>query len=306
LSFININWYISLAFCLIFFISGRQLADVQGGSPRTRGTVGLILLFLAVPSLLFPFAYIPGAFAASAWYNTFRSINRIELFSSLIAPAVGYATYRNPDSAYGAYRTSAQAPFARAIKPLAFPFCVLLISVNFIGPVVRPLDKASEFNDLWVDNGVYIQSIGPSGGPAALISAMHGINSYVDDEYNAVKGTYTDRAGTEFWYLARYALNRGYRTKFIKPQSVEDAPVPSVVRVSRLPADDDGPDYTDGADSVTRRSRPNTYIALLKRSGNGTITVGDPLEGRLALDPGEFKSLYGDPDLALALSAPRY
>ena len=181
---------------------------------------------------------------------------------------------------------------------------------------MRPLDKASEFNDLWVDNGVYIQSIGPSGGPAALISVMHGLNSFVDSEYEAVKGTYTDRAGTEFWYLARYALNRGYRTKFVKPLSAEDAPVPSIVRVSRFPADDGTEDGIGGADdgggperagnAGSGRSRPNTYIALLKRADDGVINVGDPLEGRLTLNPDEFRSMYGNPDLALAISVPRY
>jgi hypothetical protein len=246
-----------------------------------------------VPSLLFPLAYLPEIISASPWYNTFRSINRIELLSSLIAPAAGYFTYRKPTNPYGAYHPQNMSPATGILKPLAFPFCLILISVNFIGPLVRPINKEIVFTEAWTDDGVYLQTMPSTAGPSALISAMYFLNYYADDEYDVVKNTYTDRAGTEFWYLSRYAVNKGYRTKFIKPANVESAPVPSIVTVSRIREEDGG----DG--------RSGSYIAILKRSDNGALTIGDPDAGKLELKPDEYKYAYGDPVLALAISAPR-
>jgi len=293
LSFINLNWYIALAFCLFFFIGGRQLAEIPVGTPRARGLAGLLLFLFAAPALLFPLAYLPLRITASPWYNTFRSIDRIELFSSLIAPAAGYATYMKPDLPYKGYPASVRSPVLRIIKPLAFPFCILLISVNFIGPLLRPLDKNMTFNDFWAEGGVFIQSATPVGGPAALISAMHSLNNFADNELDTVKGTYTDRSGTEFWYLARYAVNRGYRTRFFKLSGIGEAPVPSIFQAPGLTSEGATHTGTGG------------YIALLERSRSGMLTVGDPSQGMLELSAEDFEALYGVPDLLLALSVPK-
>jgi len=293
LSFININWYIALAFCLVFFIGGRQLAEVPGGTPRARRAVGLVLLAFALPSLLFPIAYLSEAVATSAWYNTFRAINRIELLCALVAPVAGYATYQKPPSPYRSYGEPFSTTAARAIKPLAFPFCVVLISVNFAGPLLKPLEKNAEFMDIWADRGVFVQSVPYTSGPASLINAMYSLNYFADSEYQAVKGTYTDRSGTEFWYLARYAVNHGYRTKFVGSPGVENAPIPSIMPVSRL-----SPEYDELRGT-------QTYIALLGRTGQGTLYIADPVIGRLELGSTEFLNYYSDPDLVLALSTPK-
>ena len=216
------------------------------------------------------------------WYNTFRSINRIELFSTLITPAAGFLTYRKPDSPYREYGGAANI-ILRALKPLAFPFCIVLISLNFARPLLKPLDKEIVFNDIWADNIVLMQSSAQTGGPAALISAMHSLNNYADSEYNAAKGTYTNRDGTEFWYLARYAVNSGYRVRFVRSSGIGNAPAPSIIP---LPGD-------------------GGYIALLKHSENGMLMIGDPLAGKMDLSTDEFVALYGDPDLLLALSVPK-
>ena len=293
MSFININWYIALAFCLFFFIGGRQLAEIPGGTPRARRAVGLILLLFAAPAALFPFAYIPAGISGAPWYNTFRSINRIELFSALIAPAAGYVTYLRPDSPYKGYNVSAREPIIRVIKPLAFPLCVLLISINFIGPLIKPLDKEAVYKDMWADNEVLMQSTAQSSGPAALVSAMHSLNNYTDSEMDVVKGTYTDREGAEFWYLARYAVNRGYRARFIKPADISDVPAPSIITVTKI------------AQGSKNETGPRSYIALLKRSKNGILTIGDPKAGLIELTAEDYPARYGDPDLALALSVPK-
>ncbi|MCL2058890.1 MAG: hypothetical protein FWH01_07490 [Oscillospiraceae bacterium] len=281
MSFINVNWYIALAFCLFFFIGGRQLAEAPGGNPRGRRTAGLVLFAFAAPALLFPLAHLPGSLSASPWYNTFRSINRIELFSALIAPAAGFSTYRKPDLPYREQRR-AVSPVMRVLKPLAFPFCILFVSINFTRPLVQPLDKDIVFGDVWAENAVLMRSADQTGGPAALVSAMYSLNSYAGSEYDVTKGTYTDRSGTEFWYLARYASNRGYRARFIGLSDIEDAPVPSIVPLQ-------------GA---------GDYITLLGRSETGTLMIGDPVAGMLELNAGDYLSIYGEPELVLALSVP--
>ena len=321
MSFINVNWYISLAFCLVFFIGGRQLAEAVDGSPRlsgisyvggaqriidtprsgvisrssvntrARGMLSLVLILLALPSLLFPLAYLPLEIVSYPWYNTFRSINRIELISALIAPAAGFSTYKKPDNAYTVYRSSNTSPVLRVVKPLAFPFCVLLISVNFISPLIKPLDRETTFYDIWADGGIYLQSTGATGGPAALMSAMYSLNNFVDSELEAASGTYTDRGGTEFWYLSRYAINRGYRTKFLRLTDIVDSPVPSIIPVSW------GAEHSGGP-------RPDTYITLLNRSEE-TVTIGDPVDGMLELSTLEYSLRYGDPELVLAITTPR-
>lgn len=291
MAFINLNWYIALAFCLIFFIGGRQLAEVPGAGPKERKAVGLILLAFAVPALLFPLAYLPGPIAASPWYNTFRSVNRIEIFSALIAPAAGYATYRKSETEYSRYRAKAPLP-VRILKPLALPLCMALISVNFAGPLLRPLSKDAVFGNNWADGGVFINTVEAASGPAALISAMYSINRFADGERSAVKGTYTDGAGTEFWYLARYAVNHGYRAKFARPAGIGETPVPSVLPAAINP-------------SASAAAGTAFYIALLASSGDGALVVGDPAEGKLEMDERQFIERYGEPGLVLALSPPK-
>ena len=215
------------------------------------------------------------------WYNAFRSFDRVELFSSLIAPAAGFITYRKPESRLRELKSSKNL-ILRAIKPLALPFCILFISLSFVKPLIKPLDKEIIFNDIWADNSVLLQSAAQTSGPAALISAMYSLNNFADSEYNAAKGTYTDRDGTEIWYLARYAVNSGYRVKFFRLPGIDSAPVPSIIP---LP----------GAGG---------YIALLKRSDTGNMVIGDPLAGRMELNLEEYNKIYGNPNLVLSLSVP--
>jgi hypothetical protein len=300
---VNINWYIALAFCLVFFIGGRQLAEVPGIAPRARRATGFLLLLFALPALLFPAAYLLDPVAGAPWYNAFRAVNRVELLSALIAPVAGYATYRRPSAfghaagygqgaaSAGQYRFDAggAAPVARVLKPVAFPCCVLLSSVSFARPMLRPLDKNADFDSRWAD-GILMQSIASDSGPAALMSVMHRLNGFEDDERAAVEGTYTDRAGTEFWYLARYAADKGYRYRFFRAADAAGAPVPSVARVSLGALDPLGAEF---------------YIALLARAKDGTLTVGDPARGLLELSPEAFAARYRFPGLALAVSTPK-
>ena len=163
-----------------------------------------------------------------------------------------------------------------------------------------------------MDDGIYLMTIQPTSGPSALLSAMYNINYYADSELDAAKGMYTDRSGTEFWYLSRYAVNRGYRTKFVRPAGIGDAPCPAIVPVFKVWEDSqdddraaDQPDDQNDIQPEKRADRPVSYVALLKKSGDGRLTVGDPAAGRLELSEYEFVSRYGDPELVLAVSAPR-
>jgi len=291
------------------------MAEIQSGTPRVRTRAGIALFLFAVPSLFFPIAYIPWALADMRWYNEFRSINRIELFSALIAPAAGYATFMKAGLPYRGYGGGA-SPVMRIIKPLAFPFCVLLISVNFIGPLIMPLDREITYDDYWADGGVYIQSVRSTSGPAALLSAMYSINNFADSELAAATGTYTSRAGAEFWYLARYAVNRGYKAAFVDVQFMDDIPVPALIPVTRIRPDgggtggaandggEDGAAINGDTGGAARRSAAGgEYVALLGHTDGGLLVIGDPETGRHEIPADDFTSRYGTPALALALYA---
>ena len=293
MSFINANWYIALAFCLFFFIGGRQLAETPGGTAQARRAIGLCFFVIALPSLLFPLAYLSDRVAASAWYNTFRTVNRIELLSALVAPAAGYATYLKPPSPYRTLREPLPSAVMRVIKPLAFPLCVLFISMNFVKPLLKPLDKNAAFDNIWSDRSVLMQPLADASGPAALVSAMYSLNYYAENAYDVAKNTYADGAGTEFWYLARYAVNRGYKIQFIESGDPANSPVPSIMPVFRVSSEYGG------------RPGEATYISLLGRSEGGNLIIGDPAAGRLEIDAQDFSSYYSEPNIILALSTRR-
>ncbi|MDR1439296.1 MAG: hypothetical protein LBJ10_04590 [Clostridiales bacterium] len=246
MSFVNSNWYIAAAFCFVFFIGGRQLGEAPGATRRAKRLARLLLLAFALPSLLFPAAALFDFLRLAPWYNTFRAVNRIELLTAMAAPFAGYATYMGAgghgDGGYavgGGGRGRAavrRAPTLKgAMKPLAFPLSLLLVSINFAEPLIMPLSRDTVFSDRWA-GGILMQPAPSGSGPAALATAMNSANGYEGGERDIFKHTYTDRAGTEFWHLARYAAEKGYRCSFQLAYSAKDIPTPSVAYISAAAA----------------------------------------------------------------------
>ncbi|MCL2163665.1 MAG: cysteine peptidase family C39 domain-containing protein [Oscillospiraceae bacterium] len=264
--FVNPNLYISLAFCLILFISGRQLAELpcDGG---TRKKVIALLAIIALPSLLFPLGYM-NVFRESPVYCSFRTINRIEIMTSLLSPLFGYITYRRKEGLFIDFGRLSRVK--RGLRPFAFPFCVLFILSCYMSPIILPLNRESGFSSNW-ENGVLMQSAQSTCGPAALATAMYRSDGRKDSEEDISRETYASGVGTDSWYLARYATERGFSVTHSVVPDITGAVVPAIACV--------------------RVIGTAHYVAILSIR-RGIVEVGDPLRGKLSLTPEEFNILY--------------
>ena len=283
---INPNLYLSLIFCLILFISGRQLAELPCGG-NTRRTIVLLLFFIAIPALLFPLGYFD-FFGESPRYCSYRAINRIEILTSLIAPLLGYITFGKQRSRIS--ERGFLSALAKKLRPFAFPFCLLFVLSCYIKPVIRPLSKELVFQDRWEDD-VMMQSASSTCGPSALATAMYATDGRKVLEEDIVKAVYTSGGGTDNWYLARYARESGYKAAYSSFKEITDVKTTSVVGVALKVA---GVKVSDAA-------RIGHYIAILNVE-DSVIDVGDPLKGRLTLTPDEFNYLYEFTGFAMSVS----
>jgi hypothetical protein len=274
--FVNPNLYISLIFCLILFISGRQLAELPcDGSARKKFIA--LLAVIALPAVLFPLGYLD-VFRESLVYSSFRSINRIEIMTSLPSSLLGYITYPRKQGLF--VNNSRFVRIRRRLRPFAFPFCVLFIVSCFINPIILPLIRESGFSDKW-ESGVLMQSAQSTCGPSALATAMYSIDGYRYSEEDISKETFASGAGTESWYLTRYARECGYGVKYSSVQDITEVAVPAVVDVRII----------SGAH----------FVAILSVE-NGVLEVGDPLRGKLYLTPDEFNYLYEFSGLVMSIT----
>ena len=266
MSYINSNWFIALAFCFIFFVAGRQLADVPVRGNSKKVFIAILLAF-GLPSVLFPLSFFPTPLTDMPWYCNLLSVNRIEIASSLIAPFAGYITANTSDGKY--YQSNKLTPM-RIMKPIAFPLSLLWVSLFFLKPLVLPLPKDTTFQNNWVSNTL-MQSVLSGSGPASLASVMHQLNGFEAVEQELIRGTYTHANGTENWYLSRYAVANGFRCRFRNVPDIGDAPVPSLLRI--------------------KISNTSQYIALMEKEGE-LLTIGDPLRGKTRLSIEEFSARY--------------
>ena len=277
--FVNPNLYLALLFCLVLFISGRQLAILRCDS-RTKWMLTIILSAVAFPALLFPLGYFD-LFGESPFYCSFRTINRIEILTSLLSPLLGYISYDMPQRRRRRVRESGLPALAMRLRPFAFPFCILYITLCFIKPIIRPLSRNIDFSERWED-GVMMQSSASTCGPASLATAMFSIDGYMDSEADIAKRAFTCSSGTENWYLARHTIERGYRVRFSKCRDIEDVAVPSIIGV--------------------RIGDIGHFITVLG-VGDNSVVIGDPLRGRLSLTPEEFYTVYDFPGFTMAVSS---
>ena len=303
LEYIDGNWYIALAFNLVFFVGGRILSEASAPRAERRRAAALLGAF-AAPSALLLIASLPWSLGIERmpWYNTFRSINRIELAAALIAPFAGFITQPR-----GAYTRRGQVdpdaePFddpppwpMRILKPLAFPLTLAYVSACFAGPLARPLERSVRYSDVggarWSD-GIMLASGESTSGAAALATALRSLGANVDGERDICVATHASATGAEIWQLARYAAAHGCQWRYVRADggagSVSGIPTPAVAQVA---------DPGSGRQGGARR-----YIALLEASGD-IIVVGDPSLGRLSLTNEAFAARYSVISPALALRA---
>jgi hypothetical protein len=256
---------------VILFIIGRRVSRVVNRKP-VRTLLGLVFILLCVPNFLLAVYYLH-ILNEPLWYVKFRAIDNIELLSSFIGLFFGFITFKDES-----FRKIKLKTFNKYI----FAICMLLITIPFIKPVIRPVSRNSEFSNRWKD-GVCLQSTGSTCGPSALATIFnyYGISK---SEEEIARASFSSSSGTENWYLIRYAEKNGLETEVLYKNRLEDVPVPSIIGT-----------YINGG--------IGHFITVLGKEGDRFV-VGDSLKGRLMLTEKEFNEHYTFSNFVLYIKKP--
>jgi len=208
------------------------------------------------------------------WYIKFRVVNNIELLSSFVGLLSGFITFK--DQRFGKIKL-------RFFNTCIFVICMILITIPFIKPIVRPIGWNFEFSHRWKD-GVCLQSTSSTCGPAALstIFNYYGISK---SEEEIARESFSCSSGTENWYLIRYAEKNGLKAEVLNKNSLEEVPIPSIIG------------------TYINNGRIGHFITILGREGDSFL-LGDSMNGRLLLTEEEFNKYYIFSNFVLYLEKP--
>jgi len=141
--------------------------------------------------------------------------------------------------------------------------------IPYLKPVLGPIQEG-DFADHWED-GVCRQSTFSTCGPASLATILHRHGVKVT-EREIARSAHSYQAGTEAWYLARYARAKGMETRFVFRESFDpQIRFPVIVGV--------------------KIGASGHFIAVLDCTG-GKVTFADPLHGWETLSLDEFQQRY--------------
>lgn len=248
----NANWLgiAAAALSVVGFLVSYNFASKQIQTPRYA--ICLLLGLLATPGLTFALHYT-GLVPELDWYYNLRSVKGTELLVVFI----------------GLWGGVVAALLPRIVLIIPFVGVLAFSVVPFIKPFIGPLDLNS-LEDDW-DGPVCLQSTPSTCGAAALATVLKRLGHSVA-EAELAKDAYSYAGGTEAWYLARAAKERGYATKFsFNPGfSLEDG-VPALVGV--------------------RIGLAGHFIAILGTRGH-ELFVGDPLVGPELMSRDELLQRY--------------
>ncbi len=242
----------TLVLALGFFGVGACLAS-KLKSPFHFWSVAVAGLVISLPAISYS-AYYLRVFSEPLWLYEFRSWPGSEIAASGAGFLGGLL--------HG--RFAGGPRFRRVAGRWFFPGVLFLgLIVPYLKPILRP-PRWNEFQDRWSE-GVCRQSSESSCGPACAATLLRRLGKTATEKEIA-QAAFTSRSGTENWYLARALRTRGVRVQF---QFLRDPkqpwPVPAVAGV-RLP--DCG--------------NAGHFVAVLDQDAL-SITIGDPLEGKLKL-----------------------
>lgn len=232
-----------------FFLSYRWAASQSDGV--SWGWLALSVL-LAMPGASFALYYLH-LFPEGSGYYQFRSWPGTELFLLPLGVVGGLIASRLP----------------RSWLPISLLGVVAFSVVPFLKPFLRPIPNGL-LDDQW-NGAVCLQSTPSTCGAASVATILRSLGIPVN-EAELAQAAHSYRGGTEAWYLARAARQRGCEVRFRFVEDWDDSySVPAVVGV--------------------RLGAIGHFVPVLEREGN-FILIGDPLVGPEKLTREELEERY--------------
>lgn len=255
--FVNPLFFAALALGVALFWLGQHLSR---RTPRRRWLLIVVSLLLCAPAGTFV-AYYLHLFSEPLWYVDWRSRPGVELLSAVWGLLLGALT---------GVQASAPASRWRLSTPFIFAIAMLLVSVPYLKPLLRPVALTVPLANRWEDR-VCLQSSDSTCGPAALATIFHHYD-IAKTESEIARAAFSARGGTEIWYLLRYARRNGLRATVLHQPDLAQVPTPAIL----------------GA----RVGVCGHFITLLERRSDSYL-IGDPFTGTHQYTAEEFARTYG-------------
>ena len=248
---------VCFVFSLVAFFAAFKLFQDRNLLLRILALV--IATLAALPGLSFSF-YYTHLLQETEWYYQFRSLR----FSELCIIPIGIAG--------GIF--ASLIPRILLIAPLLA--VALAAFVPFAKPILRPL-KIDSKQERWIDD-LCLQSTQSTCGPASLATILKslGIDEGIS-ESKLARQAHTYAGGTEAWYLARIARNRGADAKFrFQDKGLSTSPNwPAIIGV--------------------KVGHIGHFITILDYdSARNLFLVGDPFRTKKWLSPQQLESIYSE------------
>jgi predicted double-glycine peptidase len=252
----NYNLIPAIIIGFVLYYQGQRLARLVTRTGYRWLLGGLFFLF-CLPALSF-ILYYAHIFGEPLWYIQFRSIDYIEVLSSMWGLFFGFVFYDKPKNKY---------------LHLQWPvLCLFLIFIPFAKSYLMPPEiLGTVMKDKW-DDDVCMQTTHSTCGPAALATILT-YSGIPTTEREVAVGSYTAVSGTEIWYLIRYARNHGMNVKIQVKKDLSMVSAPAIL-------------------GTVIGGKYGHFIVLLEKK-NDTIIIGDPAIGHRDLTESEFKEAYG-------------
>jgi hypothetical protein len=250
LNYANLGGIIGIILaCVLFAVTYSRLKTARAAR---RFQWPLLFSVLSIPAILYV-AYYSHKLPETEMFYEFRSWRGTELLVAFTGGVAGVA-----------------ATFLhRTLLPIPLAGLLVVTFIPFAKPLFGPIPDR-DFQDRW--NGpAGLQSTASTCGPASLATIMNhfGIKA---TEQEIARASYSYEAGTEAWYLARYARKRGLKTGFVFRKGFStDISLPAIAGVS--------------LGSVGH------FIPILAREGDFYVT-GDPGHGESRLTRGQLLKIY--------------
>ncbi|WP_367872293.1 cysteine peptidase family C39 domain-containing protein [Luteolibacter sp. Populi] len=171
---------------------------------KARLMAGIAALLLCLPGLWFALYYLHWLPEPPLLYQL-----RALPFSEGFLAAFGIAA--------GLWRSL----LPKLLKPFPTAAGVFLLTIPFLKPVVRPLDK-SQLTERWQGDAC-IQSSAVTCGPASAASILRYLGDPEATEAELARNSWTSQSGTEAWHLARAVKQHGFKVRFLAPDGLPDA-----------------------------------------------------------------------------------